>query len=92
MNRIADEVPNPDMLIFVDEAARNRKMSFQKNGWSLVGKRCFQQRYFICGQRYSILPILTLDGIITHDIIPGPVTAERFIQFLQELVVRFLPC
>jgi hypothetical protein len=22
MNRIADEVPNPDMLIFTDEAAR----------------------------------------------------------------------
>lgn len=36
-----------------------------------------------------ILPILTLNGIITYDIIEGPVTSERFIQFLREHVVRF---
>ncbi|KAG1850454.1 hypothetical protein F4604DRAFT_1495438, partial [Suillus subluteus] len=33
---------------------------------------------------YSILPILTLDGIIAYDIIEGPVTSERFAQFLRE--------
>lgn len=27
MNRIADQVPNPDMLMFVDEAARDRRTS-----------------------------------------------------------------
>ena len=27
INRIADEVPNPDMLMFIDEAARNRRAS-----------------------------------------------------------------
>ncbi|KIK36704.1 hypothetical protein CY34DRAFT_39772, partial [Suillus luteus UH-Slu-Lm8-n1] len=37
--------------------------------------------------RYSILPILTLDGIIAYDIIEGPVTSERFVQFLQEHVL-----
>ncbi|KAG2112370.1 uncharacterized protein F5147DRAFT_527949, partial [Suillus discolor] len=31
-----------------------------------------------------ILPILTLDGIIAYDIIEGPVTSERFVQFLRE--------
>ncbi|KIK35733.1 hypothetical protein CY34DRAFT_53568, partial [Suillus luteus UH-Slu-Lm8-n1] len=36
---------------------------------------------------YSILPILTLDGIITYDIIEGPVTSERFIQFFREHVL-----
>ncbi|KDQ52187.1 hypothetical protein JAAARDRAFT_111671, partial [Jaapia argillacea MUCL 33604] len=34
-----------------------------------------------------ILPLLTLDGIITYDIIKGPVTSERFLVFLRE----FLP-
>ncbi|KAJ8587036.1 hypothetical protein M405DRAFT_697948, partial [Rhizopogon salebrosus TDB-379] len=34
--------------------------------------------------RYSILPILTLNGIIAYDIIEGPVTSERFVQFLRE--------
>ena len=87
MNRIADEVPDPDMLIFIDEAARNKKTSARMKGWSLVGRRCVQQRCFIHGERFSILPILTLDGIIAHDIIPGSVTSERFLQFLHELVV-----
>ena len=88
MNRIADEVPNPDMLIFIDEAARNRRTSARTRGWSLVGRRCVQRRHFIRGQRFSILPILTLDGIVTYDIIPGSVNSERFVQSLHELVVR----
>ncbi len=50
MNRIANQVPNPDMLIFTDEAACNRKASAQTKGWSLVGRRCVQRRHFIHGQ------------------------------------------
>jgi hypothetical protein len=38
-------------------------------------------------KRLSILPVLTLDGIITYDIIPGSVTLAWFLQFLRELVV-----
>jgi transposase len=89
MNKIADQVPNPDMLIFTDEAARNRRTSARTKGWSLVGRRCVQRRHFIRGQRFSILPILTLDGIVAYDIIPGSVNSERFVEFLRELVVRF---
>ena len=88
MNKIADEVPNPNMLMFVDEAAWNRRTSQQKFGWSWRGWRCIRRQFFVRGQRYSILPILTIDGIITYDIIPGSITAERFLQFLWELVVR----
>jgi len=88
MHRIADEVPNPNMLMFVDEAARNKRTSARPKGWSLSGKRCMQRRCFGRGERFSILPILTLDGIITYDIVPGSVTSERFLQFLCELVVR----
>ena len=88
MNKIADEVTNPDMLMFVDEAARNKRTSARAKGWSSVGKRCVQRTCFGRGQRFSILPILTLDGIITYDIIPGSVTSDRFLQFLHEMVVR----
>lgn len=87
MNKIADEVPDPNMMMFVDEAARNRRSSMRPKGWARMGKRCVQRRFFVRGDRYSILPILTLDGIITYDIIPGSVTSDRFLQFLRELVV-----
>lgn len=90
MNRIATIAPDPDMLMFADEAARDRRTSSRRKGWSPVGKRCVQRRFFVRGQRYSILPILTLDGIITYDIIPGSVTTALFLKFLRELVVRGL--
>lgn len=87
MNHIAEIAPDPNMLMFVDEAARNRRTSARTKGWAPVGLRCVQRKYFVRGQRYSILPILTLDGIITYDIIRGSVTSERFLQFLREFVV-----
>ena len=91
MNRMADLVENLNMLMFGDEAAKNERTSAWRRGWSLRGNRCIQWKRFVHGQRYSILPILTLDGIITYDIIEGLVTSDRFLQFLQELVVRPFP-
>ena len=46
-----------------------------------------EKRFFVRGQRYLILPVLTIDGIITYDVIPGPVTSARFVEFLRELVI-----
>lgn len=86
MNRMADEVPDLQMILFIDEAARNQRSSQWSKGWALSGKRCVQRWFFVCGECYSILPILTLDGIITYNIIPGSVTSEHFLQFLHKLV------
>lgn len=87
MNRIADLVPRPDMLMFIDEAAKNDRTVARRYGWSLKGSRCVQRQAFGRGQRWSILPVLTLDGIVAYDIIPGPVTSARFCEFLRDLVV-----
>ncbi|KAF8236719.1 hypothetical protein L208DRAFT_1525253, partial [Tricholoma matsutake] len=74
MNHIAEEVPDPQMMMFIDEAAQNRRSSQRPKGWALLGRRCVQKQFFVCGEHYSILPILTLDGLITYNIIPGSVT------------------
>ncbi|PBL04537.1 hypothetical protein ARMGADRAFT_910698 [Armillaria gallica] len=44
---------------------------------------CVQHRHFICGKQYSILLILTLNGIIAYDILPGSVTSEKFVDFFK---------
>ena len=87
MNHIADVATNLDMLMFIDEAARNCRTSGRSRGWAFTGDRCIQHRFFVHGQRFSILPVLTIDGLITHDIIPGSINVERFFQFLQELII-----
>ena len=87
VNRIGMEVLNSAMLMFVDESAKDEQMSGWRMGRSSVGTRCVQRRCFVWGQNYSILFVLTLDGLITWDIIEGSVTSEWFVQFLQENVV-----
>jgi hypothetical protein len=42
---------------------------------------------FVRGQRVSILPGLTIQGIIAYDVIPGSVTSARFASFVREYVV-----
>ncbi len=44
-------------------------------------------QHFVHGQKYSILPVLTIDSIIAHDVIPDSVTSEIFLEFLQEQVI-----
>src|SRR5580693_221778 len=92
MNHIADIVTNPDMFMFVDEAARNWHTLGCTKGWASLGRWCFQQGFFVRGQWFSILPVLTIDGIITHDIVPGSINANRFLQFLRELVIPLTNC
>jgi hypothetical protein len=87
MNHFAEVISDPAMVMFIDEAARNKKNPSRKMGWSLRGRWCTQKRCFVRGQRFSILPVLTMDGIIAHDIIPGSVTSDLFVRFLREHVV-----
>lgn len=87
MNKIADLAPDPEMLMFGDEASKDERTSVRRKGWSIRGRQCIQRKCFVRGRRFSILPILTLDGIIAHDIIEGSVTTDKFVEFLRELVV-----
>ncbi|KIK91170.1 hypothetical protein PAXRUDRAFT_94875, partial [Paxillus rubicundulus Ve08.2h10] len=36
---------------------------------------------------FSILPAITLDGIIAYNIIEGPVNSQHFMRFLEEHVM-----
>ena len=90
MNRIGAEAPDANMLLFIDEAAKDRRTSCRPSGRSFQGQCCHGKRYFVRGVRYSILPAITLDGIITYDIIEGPVDSTRFLRFLQEHIVSLM--
>jgi hypothetical protein len=70
------------MLMFGDVASKDERTSAHRWGWSLRGTQCVQRKCFVRGRQFSILPILTLDGIIAYDIIEGSVMSEWFVQFL----------
>ncbi|KAF8222187.1 hypothetical protein L208DRAFT_1324036, partial [Tricholoma matsutake] len=50
MLQIGMVVHHPDMIMFVDEAAKNEQTNGWRYGWSLKGRRCIQRRVFVHGQ------------------------------------------
>jgi hypothetical protein len=87
------EYTNPDIFIFLDESAVDGKTVQRSQGWSRLGQPCVRRMTFLRGKRYSVLPVLTIDGIIGLEIFEGSVTKEKFLSFLRTHVVRasFIP-
>ncbi|KAI9059853.1 hypothetical protein FKP32DRAFT_1578970 [Trametes sanguinea] len=57
-----------------------------------MGQACVRRTTFLRGQRYSVLPALSVDGIIALDIFEGSVNKERFISFVQnDLAPKLTP-
>lgn len=78
-----------EYFVWLDEASVDDRTNQRKNGWAGIGRACVRRDTFIRGQRYSVLPALTADGIIALDIFEGSVNKDRFIQFLNEELVCF---
>ena len=76
-----------DNFIWLDEASVDNNTCVRQAGWAPLERACVRRATFLCGQRYSILPALTSDGIIALDIFEGSVTKERFLSFLEEQLV-----
>jgi hypothetical protein len=75
--------------MFTDEAAKDNRTHCCTHGYSDVGTRCAERSVWIRGGCISVLPLLTLDGIVAYDLIEGAVTSARFLRFLREEVVGF---
>jgi len=77
-----------EYCVWLDEASVDDLTNQRTAGWAAMGRPCVCRAAFIRGQRYSILPALTWEGMIALDIFEGSVNKERFIQFLNEQLVR----
>ena len=78
---------DPELFVAIDESAVDSRTCQRTQGWSQMGSRCVRRMSFHRGVRYSILPALTVDGIIALEIVEGSITKERFLNFLREQVV-----
>ncbi|QRV83797.1 DDE superfamily endonuclease [Ceratobasidium sp. AG-Ba] len=79
------------MMIFVDESSLDVRVTYRGSGYALRGVRASQQAYFIRGERYSVLPALSLNGIEALDIVKGSFTAETFKNFIAKLLDKMNP-
>lgn len=78
---------NKEDIVWLDESSVDDLTNQRTMGWAEIGTACVRRDTFIRGQRYSILPALTVNGIVALDIFEGSVTKERFIEYLETHLV-----
>jgi hypothetical protein len=79
----------PRQIVCIDEAGVDDHTNIRRSGWASLGQACVRRTSFLRGRKYSILPTLSLDGILTLDIFEGSVNRECFIEFLRNSLVIF---
>ena len=77
----------PNQLIFIDESAKDERSLSRLYGYSPRGIRACKKVVFIRGKRYTILPALTLNGIVGVEIFEGSCDRKRFVDFILNQVV-----
>ena len=77
-----------DYCVWLDEASVDDRTNQHAMGWAAMGRACVCHAAFVHGQRYSVLPALTCEGMIALNIFEGSVNKECFLTFLNEQVVR----
>jgi hypothetical protein len=75
-------------LVFVDETGVSCQTGARTHGWSPCGERARRRDFFIRGVRYSVLPAMSLEGILHCDIQVGAYTAETFDHFVAGLLTK----
>lgn len=78
-----------EQLVFLDESASNERTGDRKMGWSPVGLECEAVRPIKRSERWSILPVLTNEGYLDWLIYQDSITADLFVQFIQERVLPY---
>ncbi|KIJ52296.1 hypothetical protein M422DRAFT_89347, partial [Sphaerobolus stellatus SS14] len=80
-----------EQLVFVDESSFNQRTTYRGYGWALTGQRAVRKAFFLQGKRYSVLPAISLDGIIFVKVVEGSFNTELFTDFIEGLLHRMNP-
>lgn len=81
----------PEQLVFTDESSLNQLTTRHSYAWSYIGNRARRRDFFIRGRRFSLVPALSLDGILHLEVIEGSFTADRFNTFVHNVLDRMNP-
>jgi len=76
----------PQQLVFLDKSACNRITVRRSIAWAPVGARARRRDCFIRGQRYSILPAISLDGLLFLLVLNRPFKVVDFNDFVDGLL------
>src|SRR6202012_2617926 len=78
----------PEQLIFADESHFNQLTLRRPHAWAKRGERASCHEFQFRGAKYSMLPALSLDGILHLDVVENAVTGAAFRHFVEGLLPR----
>ncbi len=76
----------PEQLVFADESHFNRLTLRRPYAWSIQGERATRFEFFHRGTKYSMLPAISMDGILHLEVLENAITGNDFHRFVQGLL------
>jgi hypothetical protein len=76
-----------DQLVFLDESAINERSLDRKHGWAPIGQFARLVTSIKRTEKWSILPLYTIDGFLTAEIIKGSYNSLLFKRYMREIVI-----
>lgn len=77
----------PEYLVFLDETAVNERALDRKYGWSTIGTPARLVQSAKRTKKWSTLPLYSMDGFFTWQIIHGSYDSTLFEEFLYTHVI-----
>jgi DDE superfamily endonuclease len=77
----------PEYLVFIDETAVNERALDRRYGWSALGTPAQMIQSVKRTKKWSVLPMYSMDGFITWEIVHGSFDAALFEGFLHSHVI-----
>jgi hypothetical protein len=74
-------------LVFLDESGANPRTGNRRYGWSPKGRECITDQELKRTANWSLLPAYSLDGYIGAHIYQGSFNADRFEDFIIDVVL-----
>jgi transposase len=78
---------SPEQLVFADESSKDEKTIQRSRGWSPKGQRSISVVPFLRGVRYTVLPFLTTQGVLSVKVVKGSMTRDELMVYLKEDIV-----
>ena len=74
-------------FIFIDETSKDERTWARRYGRSMAGQHAGLADVFICGDRYSLVAAMSVDGYLAAEVVEGSYDRDLFYQFITQQVV-----
>ncbi|KAE8222658.1 hypothetical protein CF319_g4182 [Tilletia indica] len=81
---------DPWQLVFADESSFNNRTALRPRGWAPLGEHAIERQLFLRGERFSLLPALSMDGLFAPWVTLGSVNGEQFLAWVKNHLMPYM--